>query len=72
MIRNGELAEMVRGVTLSGNLFEFLGAVEAVSDDFAWNESGGGCGKRGQSPLPVADGAPHVRVSSMAVGKALL
>ena len=72
MIRNGQLAELVRGVTLSGNLFELLGSIEGVSEDFLWNESGGGCGKKGQSPLPVAEGAPHVRVASMAVGKALL
>lgn len=72
MIRNGQLAELVRGVTLSGNLFDMLGSIEGVSGQFQWNESGGGCGKKGQSPLPVADGAPHVRVASMAVGKALL
>ena len=72
MIRNGQLAELVRGVTLSGNLFELLESIEGVSGEFQWHESGGGCGKKGQSPLPVAEGAPHVRVGSMTVGKAAL
>jgi len=69
MIRDGQLAELVKGVTIAGNLFDMLGAIDRVGGDFAWTESGGGCGKEGQSPLPVAEGAPHVRVSSLAVGR---
>jgi TldD protein len=69
MIRDGQLAEMVKGVTIAGNLFDMLGAIDGVSGDFTWTESGGGCGKDGQSPLPVAEGAPHVRVSALSVGR---
>ena len=69
MIRDGQLAEMVKGVTISGNLFDMLGAIDLVGGDFSWTEAGGGCGKAGQSPLPVAEGAPHVRVSSLKVGR---
>jgi TldD protein len=68
MIRNGQLAEVVKGVTVSGNVFELLGSIDAVAEDFAWNESGGGCRKAGQGPLSVAEGAPHVRLASAAVG----
>ena len=44
MIRNGELAEPVRDVTLSGNVFRTLRDITAIGDDFYWDESGG-CGK---------------------------
>ena len=59
MIRDGALAEPVKGVVLVGFVTEILGAVDRVAGDFHWHESGGGCGKGGQSPLPVAEGAPH-------------
>jgi len=68
MIRNGEIAEMVRGVNLSGNVFETLANIEAIGNDFQWSHSGGGCGKGGQSPLPVDDGSPHLRIRNVVVG----
>jgi TldD protein len=67
MIRDGALAEPVKGVVLVGFITELLGAVDRVAGDFRWHESGGGCGKGGQSPLPVAEGAPHVRLRSAEV-----
>ena len=67
MIRDGALAEAVKGVVLVGFVTELLGAVDRVAGDFRWHESGGGCGKGGQSPLPVAEGAPHVRLRSAEV-----
>lgn len=68
MIREGKLAEEVRGVTLTGNVFETLTNIDAIGNDFAWNHSGGGCGKGGQSPLPVDEGSPHVRIRGVVVG----
>jgi TldD protein len=68
MIRDGKLAELVRPVVLAGNLFETLDRVDSVAGDFRWNQLGGGCGKGGQVPLPVAEGAPHIRLSEVAVG----
>lgn len=62
MIRDGALAEPVKGVVLVGFVAELLGAVDRVAGDFRWHESGGGCGKGGQSPRPVAEGAPHLRL----------
>jgi len=67
MIRDGQLAEPVRGVNLSGNVFETLANIEAVGNDLAWNQ-GGGCGKGEQSPLPVADGSPHIRIRDVVIG----
>ncbi len=68
MIRNGKVAEMVKPVTLAGKLFETLERIERIGGDFRWNEMGGGCGKNGQVPLAVSEGAPHVRLSEILVG----
>lgn len=68
MIRDGRLAELVRDVTLAGNLFRSLQAIDGVAGDFQWNQMGGGCGKGGQFPLPVTEGAPHVRFRELLVG----
>jgi TldD protein len=68
MIRDGRIAELVKDVTLAGNLFQSLQAIDAVAADFQWNQRGGGCGKGGQFPLPVTEGAPHVRFREMLVG----
>ncbi|HEY2805448.1 MAG TPA: TldD/PmbA family protein [Gemmatimonadales bacterium] len=68
MIRNGKIAELVKDVTLAGNLFQSLQAIDAVAGDFQWNQMGGGCGKGGQFPLPVTEGAPHVRFRQLLVG----
>ncbi|MDY6784622.1 MAG: TldD/PmbA family protein [Cyanobacteriota bacterium] len=67
MIRDGQLAEPVRDVTLSGNAFKTLANIEAIGDDFYWDESGG-CGKAGQSGLPVGCGGPSLRIGNVVVG----
>ncbi len=70
MIRHGELAEMVKDVILAGNLFATLQNIDAIGNDFVWTQTGGGCGKGGQMPLPVAMGAPHVRIQNVVIGGA--
>ena len=67
MIRDGELAEQVKDVTLSGNVFKTLANIEAIGDDFYWDESGG-CGKGGQSGLAVGCGGPSLRIKDVVVG----
>jgi TldD protein len=67
MIRDGKLAEPVRDVNLSGNVFSTLADIEAIADDFYWDESGG-CGKGGQSGLPVGCGGPSLRIRNVVVG----
>ena len=67
MIRNGKIAELLRPVTLSGNVFETLQNIDAIGGDLAMNQ-GGGCGKAGQSPLPVSNGSPHIRIAKCLVG----
>ncbi|MEN9517931.1 MAG: hypothetical protein RLZZ381_519 [Cyanobacteriota bacterium] len=67
MIRQGKLAEPVKDVTLSGNVFKTLANIEAIGDDFYWDESGG-CGKGGQSGLAVGCGGPSLRIKEVTIG----
>jgi TldD protein len=68
MIRDGQIAEMVKDVILAGNLFTTLLNIDVIGDDFQWLQDAGGCGKGGQAPLPVAFGAPHVRIQNVVIG----
>ncbi|MBN1366571.1 MAG: TldD/PmbA family protein [Dehalococcoidales bacterium] len=67
MIRHGKVAEALRPVVLSGNVFTTLHNIDAIGNDLDMNQ-GGGCGKGGQSPLPVSNGSPHIRISKCLVG----
>src|SRR5258706_15793687 len=68
MIRDGKVAELVKDVVLAGNLFQTLDRIDHIAGDFTWNQMGGGCGKGGQFPLPVTEGAPHVRIEEALIG----
>jgi TldD protein len=67
MIRNGKVAETLRPVVLTGNVFSTLMNIDAIGNDLDMNE-GGGCGKGGQSPLPVSNGSPHIRIQHCLIG----
>jgi TldD protein len=67
MIRNGQIAEMVKDVILAGNLFTTLMNIDAIGDDFVWSRRGGRCGK-GQGGLPVTFGAPSIRIQDVIIG----
>ena len=67
-IHKGEVGELVRDITLTGNVFETLHRIDGLADDLTIHEAGGGCGKGGQSPLPVTFGGPHVRIRDVVVG----
>jgi len=67
MIRDGALAELLRPVVLTGNVFVTLDNIDAVGNDLQMNE-GGGCGKGEQVPLPVSNGSPHIRIQRCLIG----
>ncbi|MGO9387564.1 MAG: TldD/PmbA family protein [Methanobacterium sp.] len=67
LIRNGEVTDPLRDVSLSGNILEMLLKVDGVGSDFRMGV--GFCGKGGQT-VPVGDGGPHVRVTEATVGGA--
>ena len=68
MIRDGKIAELLRPVKLTGNLFTTLENIDAIGTDLDFNQ-GGGCGKGGQMPLPVSNGSPHIRIQDCVVGE---
>ena len=69
MIRQGKLAEPLRPVVLTGNVFTTLMNIDALGNDLEMNQ-GGGCGKGEQMPLPVSNGSPHIRMRKCLVGGA--
>ncbi len=58
-IKNGKLTELYRGATISGQAFEVLSTVDAVSREFKLDLGSGYCGK-GQ-PAKVDAGGPYIR-----------
>ncbi|KUK92518.1 MAG: Peptidase U62, modulator of DNA gyrase, partial [Anaerolineaceae bacterium 46_22] len=68
MIENGRISEPIRDITLTGNLFDTLYNIDGIGNDLKIVESGGGCGKAGQQPLPVTFGSPHIRIQKVIVG----
>ena len=67
-IRGGEIAEKIRDVVLTGNVFKTLQNVDRIGDGFHMEGGLGGCGKGGQSPLRVGDGGPHCRIQDVVIG----
>ncbi|MCL4499148.1 MAG: metallopeptidase TldD-related protein, partial [Chloroflexi bacterium] len=66
MIRDGELAEHLRDVSVAGLTLDTLMNIDAVADDFEMKMPGM-CGKKGQG-MYVDNGGPHVRVKELVVG----
>lgn len=67
MIRDGKLAELVRDVVLTGNVFETLMNIDMIGDTIGWSPVSG-CGKGSQQGLRTGFGGPHVRVQNVVVG----
>ncbi|MFC1952216.1 TldD/PmbA family protein [Chloroflexota bacterium] len=67
MIRHGKLAEPLRPVVLTGNVFTTMKNIDAIGNDLEMNQ-GGGCGKGEQMPLSVSNGSPHIRIHHCLIG----
>jgi len=69
MIRDGQVAELVRDVVLTGNVFETLMNIDLVGNDLGFiPNSPYGCGKGGQYWLRTGLGGPHIRIQNCVVG----
>lgn len=68
MIRGGRIAEPVRGVTVSGEVFATLSDIAMIGNDVLYVDGPGGCGKANQTPLPTTTGGPHVRLRKALIG----
>jgi TldD protein len=67
LIEDGKLTRPIKDVNIIGNGPKVLERIDMVSNDLALDEGGWTCGKDGQS-VPVSQGMPTVRVSSVTVG----
>jgi TldD protein len=65
VIENGELAGMIRDVSLSGDILKTMHNIVLCGNDLRLNQ--GYCGKGGQS-VPVTDGSPHILLKDAVVG----
>ncbi|MTI81167.1 MAG: TldD/PmbA family protein [Firmicutes bacterium] len=65
LIKDGEVGELVRGATLTGNGPEVLNIVDMVGNDLGF--AIGTCGKDGQG-VPVADAQPTMSIRQLLVG----
>ncbi len=67
LVKRGELAERVRGMTLTGNALSILKSVDRVSKDLVL--SGGTCGKgEADDFVPVGAGGPYMRAQVVVGG----
>jgi TldD protein len=67
LIKDGELTELIRDISLSGKTLEILNHITRVGNDLKM--TAGRCGKAGQL-APVSDGSPHLSISKALVGGA--
>ncbi len=65
LIENGAKGQMVRDVSLAGNILDVLAKVDAIGNDFMLDA--GTCGKNGQG-VPTMTGGPHARIREVPVG----
>ncbi|MBN1495604.1 MAG: TldD/PmbA family protein [Spirochaetes bacterium] len=67
-IKNGRIGAMYRNIQLSGNVFTTLRNIAMIGNDRIMYGGLGGCGKGGQSPLPVSFGGPHLLIKDVLIG----
>ena len=59
----------LKDVSLTGNILDLLKKIEGATSDFLMFSSFfGGCGKGGQSPLPVGFGGPKLLIDNVRFG----
>jgi TldD protein len=66
LIENGEMKELLRGASISGNAFDVLKSIDMVGDKFEYDIGTGYCGK--YQPAKVDGGGPHVRCTAIIGG----
>jgi TldD protein len=67
LIEDGKLTRPIKDANIIGNGPEALARIDMVGNDLKIDEGGWTCGKDGQG-VPVSQGMPTVRVSSLSVG----
>lgn len=67
LIENGKLTQPIKDANIIGNGPDALSKMDMIGNDMTLDEGGWTCGKDGQG-VPVSQGMPTVRVSSLTVG----
>ncbi len=67
-IKDGKLGELVKGVTMAGNVFTTLKNIDMIANDEDISNGSWGCGKDGQFKLPITQGGPHIRIQKVTIG----
>ncbi|HMK46251.1 MAG TPA: TldD/PmbA family protein [Methanocella sp.] len=65
LVKDGQIGEHIRDVSLSGNTLKTLKSIARVGNDLDFHS--GRCGKAGQG-VPVGDGSPHILIKDAVVG----
>ena len=66
LIEKGEIKELLRGASISGNAFEVLQSVDMVGNEFQYDIGTGYCGK--YQPAKVDGGGPYIRCTAIIGG----
>lgn len=62
LIRDGQVAGLVRSVVLSGNVLDAFASIDGIGGVQWRGDTSASCGKQGQYPLPVSCWAPPLRL----------
>jgi TldD protein len=65
-IKDGEIQQLMRGASISGNAFEVLESVDMVGNRFQYDIGTGYCGK--YQPAKVDGGGPYIRCTAVIGG----
>jgi TldD protein len=65
-IQKGEIQQLMKGSSISGNAFDVLESVDMVGNDFKYDIGTGYCGKF--QPAKVDGGGPHLRCTAIIGG----
>jgi TldD protein len=65
-IEKGEVKELMKGASISGNAFDVLKSVDMVGDEFKYDIGTGYCGK--YQPAKVDGGGPYIRCTAVIGG----
>ena len=66
LIENGEIKELLRGASISGNAFDVLQSIDMIGNEFQYDIGTGYCGK--YQPAKVDGGGPYIRCTAIIGG----
>ncbi|MFO7627268.1 MAG: TldD/PmbA family protein [Candidatus Fermentibacteraceae bacterium] len=67
-VRRGKIDRPMGPVVITGNVFDVLKAIDRVGEDIQLFGNMGGCGRAGESAIPVSYGGPHILVTAIRIG----